>query len=183
MNTEKSEAEQGCSGAGAETEAGEEGVTMLDVLEEEEALDDDCAAVLGGFSDSSCTYSLGCLPRQPLYACRDCSQGDSRAGVCLGCSYQCHEVSNTHKYSIKSTSWAVKANGSWVLPLLDLDQTLGSFACSWLYLHVNIGETLAKNIFALFSPLRLSERENPAIQIVYFDLRGKIPTGRKKAST
>ena len=66
---------------------------MLDVLEEEEALDDDCDAVLGGFSDSSCTYSLGYLPRQPLYACRDCvKEGDVQAGICLGCSYQCHEV-------------------------------------------------------------------------------------------
>ena len=72
---------------------GEDGVTMLDVLEEEEALESDCDAVLGGFSDSSCTYSLGYLARQPLYACRDCSKdGEVQAGICLGCSYQCHEV-------------------------------------------------------------------------------------------
>ena len=72
-------------------EPAEEGVTMLDVLEEEEALEEDCAAVLGGFSDSSCTYSLGYVPRQPLYACRDCSKEELLAGICLGCSYQCHE--------------------------------------------------------------------------------------------
>ena len=73
MNTENPEAEQSSSGvSSSDTVAGEEGVTMLDVLEEEEALEDDCDAVLGGFSDSSCTYSLGCLPRQPLYACKDC---------------------------------------------------------------------------------------------------------------
>ena len=66
---------------------------MLDVLEEEEALEEDCDAVLGGFSDSTCTYSLGYLPRQPLYACRDCvKEGEVQAGICLGCSYQCHEV-------------------------------------------------------------------------------------------
>ena len=76
----------------AEPAAAEEGVTMLDVLEEEEALDEDCDAVLGGFSDSSCTYSLGCLPRQPLYACTDCAKEGQPAGLCLGCSYQCHEV-------------------------------------------------------------------------------------------
>ena len=88
------EPESGPSGADSEPGGeGEEGVTMLDVLEEEEALDDDCDAVLGGFSDSSCTYSLGYLPRQPLYACRDCvKEGDVQAGICLGCSYQCHEV-------------------------------------------------------------------------------------------
>ena len=68
-------------------------MTMLDVLEEEEALETDCDAVLGGFSDSTCTYSLGYLPRQPLYACRDCAKEGSQAGICLGCSYQCHEVS------------------------------------------------------------------------------------------
>jgi len=76
----------------------EEGVTMVDVLEEEEALEDDCAAVLGSVSDSSCTYSLGYLPRQPLYACKECTKDDGdkegRAGFCLACSYHCHEGCN-----------------------------------------------------------------------------------------
>ena len=71
-------------------------MTMLDVLEEEEALESDCDAVLGGFSDSTCTYSLGYLPRQPLYACRDCAKEGQQAGICLGCSYQCHEVSDVY---------------------------------------------------------------------------------------
>ena len=87
--TEKSKAVD----AAAETE---EGVTMVDVLEEEEALEDDCAAVLGSVSDSSCTYNLGYLPRQPLYACKECTKanGDKEgtAGFCLACSYHCHEV-------------------------------------------------------------------------------------------
>ena len=37
---------------------GGEGVTMLDVLQEEEALEEDAAAVLGNVSDSSCSYGL-----------------------------------------------------------------------------------------------------------------------------
>ena len=72
---------------------GGEGVTMLDVLQEEEALEEDAAAVLGNVSDSSCSYSLGYLRRQPLYACRDCCREGESAGVCLACSYHCHEVS------------------------------------------------------------------------------------------
>ena len=83
----------------------EEGVTMVDVLEEEEALEDDCAAVLGSVSDSSCTYSLGYLPRQPLYACKECTKDDGdkegRAGFCLACSYHCHEVKLIYSYNIQ----------------------------------------------------------------------------------
>ena len=44
--------------------AEEEGVTMVDVLEEEEALEDDAAAVLGNVSDTACSYSQGYLARQ-----------------------------------------------------------------------------------------------------------------------
>ena len=85
-DTEKDKSED----VGAETE---EGVTMLDVLEEEEALEDDCAAVLGSVSDSSCTYNLGYLPRQPLYALsKDVADKEGVAGFCLACSYHCHEV-------------------------------------------------------------------------------------------
>ena len=76
-----------------EAEVTEDGVTMLDVLQEEEALEEDAAAVLGNVSDSSCSYSLGYLRRQPLYACRDCCREGESAGVCLACSYHCHEVS------------------------------------------------------------------------------------------
>ena len=71
----------------------EDGVTMLEVLEDEEALEDDAAAVLGNVSDDSCSYSQGYMSRQPLYACKDCSdEGSPPAGVCLACSYHCHEV-------------------------------------------------------------------------------------------
>ena len=70
----------------------EEGVTMLEVLEEEEALEDDCAAVLGNVSDTQCSYSQGYLSRQPLYAAREATVPGQRAGVCLACSYHCLEV-------------------------------------------------------------------------------------------
>jgi len=66
---------------------------MLDVLHDEQALEDDANAVLGDVSDTACTYPLGYLPRQPVYACGTCSEQDGGGGgVCLACSYHCHEV-------------------------------------------------------------------------------------------
>lgn len=68
-------------------------ITMLDVLEEEKMLEDDALAVLGASDDKNCTYSQGYVKRQALYACMTClppEQGDC-AGVCLACSYDCHE--------------------------------------------------------------------------------------------
>ena len=83
----------------SETEkaAGEEdkGVTMIDVLEEEKALKDDAAAVLGNVSDTACSYSQGylALARQPLYAAREATVPGQRAEMCLACSYHSLEVS------------------------------------------------------------------------------------------
>ncbi|XP_068226755.1 putative E3 ubiquitin-protein ligase UBR7 [Palaemon carinicauda] len=75
------------------TDEGEEkGITMVDVLNEEEEREMDAAAVLGGSDDTSCTYDLGYVKRQALYACVTCCPADSGrvAGVCLACSYHCH---------------------------------------------------------------------------------------------
>ncbi|XP_063240351.1 putative E3 ubiquitin-protein ligase UBR7 [Bacillus rossius redtenbacheri] len=70
-------------------------ITMLDVLEEEQELEDDATAVLGASDDKNCTYIEGYVRRQALYACKTCvpvaSEGREPAGVCLACSYSCHE--------------------------------------------------------------------------------------------
>lgn len=68
-------------------------VTMVDVLEEENELEEDANAVLGGSDDKTCTYSKGYVLRQPLYSCKTCNPVDNGtlAGICLGCSYKCHE--------------------------------------------------------------------------------------------
>ncbi|XP_066282360.1 putative E3 ubiquitin-protein ligase UBR7 [Branchiostoma lanceolatum] len=69
-----------------------EGVSMLDVLEEDEELEEAASAVLGGSDDQHCTYIQGYLPRQALYACSTCTPDVmDPAGVCLACSYECHE--------------------------------------------------------------------------------------------
>ncbi|KAJ9594325.1 hypothetical protein L9F63_014242 [Diploptera punctata] len=70
-------------------------VTMVDVLKEEEELEDDAKAVLGASDDKNCTYSRGYVNRQALYACMTCvpvsEDSLKRGGVCLACSYYCHE--------------------------------------------------------------------------------------------
>lgn len=75
-----------------------DGVTMLDVLQDETELEEDARAVLGGADDRNCTYNDsqndGYMKRQALYACITCSVPNapnfSPAGVCLACSYACH---------------------------------------------------------------------------------------------
>ncbi|XP_047003014.1 putative E3 ubiquitin-protein ligase UBR7 isoform X1 [Schistocerca americana] len=70
-------------------------VTMLDVLKEELELEDDAKAVLGASDDKNCTYSQGYVKRQALYACVTCiplTNDDFKpGGICLACSYHCHE--------------------------------------------------------------------------------------------
>ncbi|XP_075224262.1 putative E3 ubiquitin-protein ligase UBR7 [Lycorma delicatula] len=67
-------------------------ITMVDVLAEEEKLEEDAFAVLGASDDKNCTYSQGYMKRQALYACKTCFDSNNKlAGVCLACSYHCHE--------------------------------------------------------------------------------------------
>lgn len=74
-------------------EAEESGISMVELLEEEEERQLDAAAVLGAADDTRCTYDQGYVKRQALYACLTCCPADSDrlAGVCLACSYHCHE--------------------------------------------------------------------------------------------
>lgn len=75
----------------------ESSVTMIDVLEEEKELEEEYAAVLGASDDKVCTYVQGnAVKRQALYSCLTCcpeARNDVTkcAGICLACSYQCHE--------------------------------------------------------------------------------------------
>ncbi len=66
-------------------------VTMLDVLQDEESLEADAKAVLGNADDKNCTYFKGYMKRQALYACLTCLKEEKQAGICLACSYHCHE--------------------------------------------------------------------------------------------
>nr|CAD7455144.1 unnamed protein product [Timema tahoe] len=74
-------------------------VTMIDVLKEEEDMEENAKALLGGFDDKTCSYSKEYVRRQPLYSCLTCKPKENLtatdvsklAGVCLACSYHCHE--------------------------------------------------------------------------------------------
>ncbi|GFU16421.1 putative E3 ubiquitin-protein ligase UBR7 [Nephila pilipes] len=65
-------------------------LTMCDVLQEEQELEEDANAVLGGSDDTNCSYDKGYVLRQALYACTTCCTGGD-AGVCLACCYACHD--------------------------------------------------------------------------------------------
>ncbi|KAF7988228.1 hypothetical protein HCN44_007760 [Aphidius gifuensis] len=68
-------------------------------------LEDDTIAVLGAFDNKNCTYDKVSI-RQALYACKTCFFGDDKkqAGVCLTCSFHCHEgheLIELHKRSFR----------------------------------------------------------------------------------
>lgn len=67
-------------------------VSMVDVLQEDNELEEEARAVLGDSDDQHCTYPAGYVKRQALYACGTCSLSDAEpAGVCLACTLMCHE--------------------------------------------------------------------------------------------
>lgn len=66
------------------------GITMVDVLHEEQKLEEDANAVLGDSDQNNCSYSK-IIKRQALYACMTCTSAENPAGVCLACSYYCHD--------------------------------------------------------------------------------------------
>lgn len=71
----------------------ENSITMVDVLHEELSIESDVKALLGAADDKNCTYSLGYVGRQALYSCLTCIPKSSNvmSGICLACSYHCHE--------------------------------------------------------------------------------------------
>ncbi|KAJ8274928.1 hypothetical protein COCON_G00095530 [Conger conger] len=76
----------------AVNEGDEATVSLVDVLEEDEELENEASAVLGGSDSEKCSYPEGYVKRQALYACNTCTpRGSEPAGICLACSYKCHE--------------------------------------------------------------------------------------------
>lgn len=67
-------------------------MSLVDILEEDEELEEEASAVLAGSDSDHCSYPQGYVKRQALYACNTCTpKGGEAAGVCLACSYKCHE--------------------------------------------------------------------------------------------
>lgn len=67
-------------------------MSLVDILEEDAELEEEASAVLAGSDSDHCSYPQGYVKRQALYACNTCTpKGGEAAGVCLACSYKCHE--------------------------------------------------------------------------------------------
>ncbi|KAL3671293.1 hypothetical protein V7S43_003225 [Phytophthora oleae] len=76
-------------------EEDEEVVTLSEVLKHNEHMTETADAVLGDASDTHCSYPMGYM-RQAVYACLTCTpdskeKPETRAGVCLACTYNCHQ--------------------------------------------------------------------------------------------
>ena len=81
-----------------EEEEEEENVSLsklIEKMDDEEKMMQDADAVLGVADDDVCSYLHGYMKRQALYSCITCqkekAEGDCLAGVCLACSFKCHE--------------------------------------------------------------------------------------------
>ncbi|CAD5121406.1 DgyrCDS9926 [Dimorphilus gyrociliatus] len=70
------------------SEEEEDIVNLNDIVREEDQLEEDARAVLGGADARICTYDEGYLKRQPLYSCKSCGSG----AICLACSFECHDT-------------------------------------------------------------------------------------------
>ncbi|CAI5736012.1 unnamed protein product [Hyaloperonospora brassicae] len=84
----------GTEASNEDEEEEEEIVTLSDVLKHNEHMTETADAVLGDASDTNCSYPMGYI-RQAVYACMTCTpesleKPETRAGVCLACTYNCH---------------------------------------------------------------------------------------------
>jgi len=67
-------------------------LTMVDYFEETIQQEIKAIAVLGPTEGDHCSYDQGYLKRQGLYSCRTCqTDPENLAGVCVPCSYACHD--------------------------------------------------------------------------------------------
>jgi E3 ubiquitin-protein ligase UBR7 len=91
-NEAASSSSQEPNGGSAFPDEDEETITMQDVIEREEKLEEEASAVLGNSDEKNCTYPKGYISRQALYSCATCSSDpDNMAAICLACSLECHD--------------------------------------------------------------------------------------------
>ncbi|XP_034018054.1 putative E3 ubiquitin-protein ligase UBR7 isoform X2 [Thalassophryne amazonica] len=93
----------------------EQTVSLVDVLQEDEELEEEASAVLGGSDSECCSYPQGYVKRQAVYACDTCtSKGGEAAGICLACSYKCHEGHDLFELYTKRNFRCDCGNGKFV---------------------------------------------------------------------
>jgi E3 ubiquitin-protein ligase UBR7 len=77
-------------------------ISIKEVLEQENELETKAVAVLGACDETNCSYDNGYTYRQALYCCLTCLKAkeascsstnrvDFLHGICLACSYDCHQ--------------------------------------------------------------------------------------------
>lgn len=67
--------------------------SLQELIESEKERDEIASAVLGASDAQNCSYSQGYVYRQALYCCLTCLKAnpDNLHGICLACSYECHQ--------------------------------------------------------------------------------------------
>ncbi|CAI4221226.1 unnamed protein product [Auanema sp. JU1783] len=66
-------------------------VTLQDIIDSEEELNERAKLLFGGSDIKVCTYPEGYKPRQAVFTCLTCAPPPKSAAVCFGCSLNCHE--------------------------------------------------------------------------------------------
>ncbi|CAL2030610.1 unnamed protein product [Caenorhabditis brenneri] len=69
-------------------------VTVGEILEDLDHQEKVANMLFANQNASVCTFPEGYKPRQPLFACLTCTPAPTMAGVCYGCSLNCHDGHN-----------------------------------------------------------------------------------------
>ncbi|CAA99920.2 UBR-type domain-containing protein [Caenorhabditis elegans] len=69
----------------------EEAVTLGEIVETIDYLEDKADVLFATQNPNVCTYAEGYKPRQTLFTCLTCTPAPEMAGVCYGCALNCHD--------------------------------------------------------------------------------------------
>ena len=135
-----------------EEEEEEEIVTLSDVLKHNEHMTETADAVLGDASDTNCSYPMGYI-RQAVYACMTCTpealeKPETRAGVCLACTYNCH---HDHELVELYTKRMFRCDcGNDKFPTSEF-----TYCCNWMEFVVSVALIVRIDIDATVIPVLL----------------------------
>lgn len=69
----------------------ESSVTVAEFLEDLQTMEETAEALFATQDPSNCTFPEGYKPRQTVFTCLTCTPPPQMAGVCYGCSLNCHD--------------------------------------------------------------------------------------------
>jgi len=74
---------------------GDQVVGLVEYINDQNAEIEQANLILEASEGDNCTYSMGYMKRQALYACITCTEEGKLSGaICLPCMYQCHDNHN-----------------------------------------------------------------------------------------